>query len=77
VPPLTFTLVRRIIDRTRVLQALKGGGGRDSVDLAALERILDRLGRLVVEPPWIARIDINPLPVAPERVGASDARFVA
>jgi acetyltransferase len=76
-PPLSPTLARRMMERTRVYQALKGGDGREPVDLAALERILVRLGRLAVEQPWINQIDINPLLSSSEGVLASDARIVA
>ena len=35
--------------------------GRKSADIAAIEQLLVRFSQLVVEQPWIAEIDINPL----------------
>jgi acetyltransferase len=74
-PPLNATLARRMMERTRIYQALKGVRGRKSIDLAALERLLVRFSQLVVEQPWIAEIDINPLLASPERLLALDARI--
>ena len=75
-PPLTSTLARRMMERTRILTALKGVRGRDPVDLAALEQLLVRFSQLVVEQRWIKEIDINPLLAAPGRLIALDARVV-
>ncbi|HEU5325078.1 MAG TPA: acetate--CoA ligase family protein, partial [Candidatus Limnocylindria bacterium] len=66
-PPLTTTLARRMIERTQVFKALKGIRGREPIDLAALEQLLVRFSRLVVEHPWISEIDINPLLASPQR----------
>src|SRR5262249_34493551 len=43
-------------------------------DLAALEQLLVRFSRLVVEQRWIREIDINPLLASPEGLLALDAR---
>lgn len=75
-PPLTTTLARRMIERTRIYRALKGVRGRPPVDLAALERLLVRFSYLVVEQRWISEVDINPLLASPERLMALDARVV-
>lgn len=75
-PPLTTTLARRMMEQTKIYEALKGVRGRDSVDLKALERILVRFSQLVVEQPWIKEIDINPLMASSERLIALDARVV-
>lgn len=75
-PPLTTTLARRMMERTRIMNALKGVRGRPPVDLAALEQLLVRFGQLVVEQPGIREIDINPLLASPERLIALDARVV-
>ncbi len=75
-PPLTSTLARRMMERTRIFRALQGVRGRRPVDLAALEQILVRFSRLVVEQPWIREIDINPLLVSADRLIALDARVV-
>jgi acetyltransferase len=75
-PPLTTTLARRMMERTRIYTALKGIRGRRGVDLEALEQLLVRFSQLVVEQRWIAELDINPLLASPERLIALDARVV-
>ena len=75
-PPLNATLARRMMEQTRIYTALKGVRGRKPVNLAALEELLVRFSQLVVEQPWIAEIDINPLLASPERLIALDARVV-
>jgi len=75
-PPLTTTLARRLMEQTRIHTALQGVRGRKPVDRAALEHLLVRFSRLVVEHPWIREIDINPLLAAPGRLLALDARVV-
>ena len=75
-PPLNATLARRMMERTKIFTALKGVRGRKSADIAALEQLLVRFSQLVVEQPWIAELDINPLLVSTERIFALDARVV-
>ena len=75
-PPLNSTLARRLMEQTKIFQALKGVRGRKPVDLQALEELLVRFSELVVEHPWIKEIDINPLLASPDRLMALDARVV-
>jgi acetyltransferase len=75
-PPLTTTLARRMMERTRIFEALRGVRGRAPVDLGALEKLLVRTSQLIVEQPWIKELDINPLLASPERLIALDARIV-
>lgn len=75
-PPLTTTLARRIMEQTKIFTALRGVRGKGPVDLAALEQLLVRFSRLVVEQRWIKEIDINPLLVSEDRQIALDARVV-
>ncbi|HMB24704.1 MAG TPA: bifunctional acetate--CoA ligase family protein/GNAT family N-acetyltransferase, partial [Anaerolineales bacterium] len=75
-PPLTTTLARRMMERTRIYAALKGVRGRDPVDLAALERLLVRFSQLITEQRWVKELDINPLIASPEQLIALDARVV-
>lgn len=75
-PPLNATLARRLMEQTRVYEALKGVRGEKPVDLAKLEQLLVRFSLLVIEQPWIAEIDINPLLVSSEQMIALDARIV-
>lgn len=75
-PPLNTTLAQRMMEQTRIFTALKGVRGRKPVNIAALEHLLVHFSQLVVEQPWIAEIDINPLLASPERLLALDARVV-
>lgn len=75
-PPLNTTLARRMIEQTKIYQALKGVRGRKAVDMAALEKLMVKFSQLVVEQPWIKEIDINPLLASSERLIALDARVV-
>lgn len=75
-PPLTTTLARRMMERTKIYTALKGVRGRDPVDLAGLERMLVRFSQLITEQRWVKELDINPLMASPEQLLALDARVV-
>jgi acetyltransferase len=75
-PPLTTTLARRMIERTKIYGAFAGIRGRQPIDTGALEQLLVHFSQLVVEQPWIKEIDINPLLASPERFIALDARVV-
>ena len=75
-PPLNTTLARRMMEQTRIHEALRGVRGRKPVDLGALERLMVRFSRLVVEQRWVKEVDINPLVASPERLLALDARVV-
>ncbi|MCB8981307.1 MAG: bifunctional acetate--CoA ligase family protein/GNAT family N-acetyltransferase [Ardenticatenaceae bacterium] len=75
-PPLTTTLARRMMERTKIYKALQGVRGRDPVDLAALEALLVRFGQLVADQRWIKEIDINPLFASADDLVALDARVV-
>jgi acetyltransferase len=83
-PPLTTTLARRMMQRTKIYTALQGVRGRAPADLDALEQMLVKFSWLVAEQRWIKELDINPLivPFAPGPDGklppmlALDARVV-
>jgi acetyltransferase len=75
-PPLNTTLARRLMEQTRIFTALKGIRGRKAINLRELEMLIVRFSQLVVEQPWIAEIDMNPLFAAPEGLVALDARVV-
>jgi acetyltransferase len=75
-PPLTGTLARHLMERTKIYTALKGVRGRDPVDLEALDALLVHFSELVVEQRWIKEIDINPLLASPQGLVALDARVV-
>ncbi len=75
-PPLTNTLARRMMSRTRIFTALKGVRGQAPVDMMALEELLVRYSQLVTEQKWIKETDINPLLAGPNSLVALDARIV-
>ncbi len=75
-PPLTTTLARRLMERTKILTALRGVRGRKPVDLEALEKLIVRFSYLITEQNWIQEIDINPLLASSAGLLALDARVV-
>ena len=75
-PPLNTTLARRMIERTRIYEALQGVRGRPPVDLDALDILLVRFSQLIVEQCCIRELDINPLIASHEGLLALDARVV-
>ena len=75
-PPLNTTLAQRLMEQTRIYSALKGIRGRRPVDLVALEALLVRFSRLVLDQPAISEIDINPLLASADGLIALDARIV-
>ncbi len=76
IPPLTTTLARRMMERTKIYSALFGVRGRKGVDMAKLEQILVQFSDLIVSEPWIKECDINPLLASPEQIVALDARVI-
>ena len=75
-PPLNRFLARRMIERTRVYEALGEFRGMPGIEFEALEKLLVQVSDMVCELPWIAEMDINPV-IADERgVIAVDARVV-
>ncbi len=76
IPPFTAVLARRLMERTKIYEALKGVRGKKEVDLKKIEEILIRFSKMVVELPQIKESDINPLIASPEGIIALDARIV-
>ncbi|MCS6834771.1 MAG: bifunctional acetate--CoA ligase family protein/GNAT family N-acetyltransferase [Anaerolineae bacterium] len=75
-PPLNTTLARRMMEQTKIYHALHGVRGRRPIDLAELQKIMVRFSQLIVEQPWIAECDINPLVASPDGIMALDGRVV-
>jgi acetyltransferase len=75
-PPLTMTLARFLIEKTKIYEALKGVRGRAPIDLEELQKILVRFSLMITENPRIKECDINPLLASPDGIIALDARFV-
>ena len=75
-PPLNTTLARRMMEQTKVFEALRGVRGRKAVDINSLAELLVKFSHLVVEQRWIKEIDINPLLASPEKLQVLDARVL-
>jgi len=75
-PPLTTTLARRMMEKTKLYRALQGVRGQKPVDIEALAQILVRFSQLAIEQPWIAEIDINPMLLSADGILALDARVL-
>lgn len=73
-PPLNPALARDIIGRTRVSRLLAGYRDRPPADLDALANVLIALGRLAVDLPEVAELDLNPVLCDAEGALALDAR---
>ncbi len=75
IPPLNTTLARRMMERTKIYQAL--GGGLDDKPLGGsqLEELMVLFSQLVVQQRWIKEIEINPLLAMPDGLVALDARI--
>jgi acetyl coenzyme A synthetase (ADP forming)-like protein len=75
VHPVSDIDAREMIRGIRGFPLLEGVRGETTVDLVALEEIVQRVSQLVGEQESIAEMDINPLVAFPDRVVALDARF--
>jgi acetyltransferase len=75
-PPLNKVFARRMMEQTKIYEALKGIRGRKAVNLEALQDLLVRFSQLVSEQPWIAECDINPLLASEDSIIALDGRVV-
>ncbi|MEM9544140.1 MAG: bifunctional acetate--CoA ligase family protein/GNAT family N-acetyltransferase [Cyanobacteria bacterium P01_E01_bin.42] len=76
IPPLNTTLVRRMMEQTKIYQALQGVRGQGAVNLPALEQAIVRFSQLVVEQRWIKEIEINPFLASSQHLIALDARVI-
>lgn len=65
-PPVTTTLARRTMERCRIYQALRGEKGSIAVNLEEIEALMVRFSNLIIDQPWLAEIEINPLYVTME-----------
>lgn len=76
IPPLTRTLARRFMEKTKIYEALRGVRGQKAVNLQALEEVLINFSKMIVENRRIKESDINPLLVSVDEMVALDARIV-
>ncbi|MCW4010679.1 MAG: bifunctional acetate--CoA ligase family protein/GNAT family N-acetyltransferase [Candidatus Bathyarchaeota archaeon] len=75
-PPLNTTLIRRMMEETKIYKLLKGYRGSPPADLKKLEETLLLFSQLLTDFPQIKEIDINPLLVNEKEVCILDARVV-
>jgi acetyltransferase len=76
-PPLNQTLAKRMIEETKVYQALtKGARSKPPVDIRSLEEIVVKFSNLIVDFQEIAEMDINPLAASRNEICALDARIL-
>ena len=61
VPPISDADAARLIREPAAAGILFGYGGRHPVDVAALEELIVRIGRLSDEIPQLAQLDLNPV----------------
>ena len=74
-PPLNRALARRLMERTRIYQVLRGARGH-TINLEELEGLLVRFSQLITDCTEIAEIDINPVLASSAQIIALDARIV-
>ncbi|MCB1111654.1 MAG: bifunctional acetate--CoA ligase family protein/GNAT family N-acetyltransferase [Chlamydiales bacterium] len=75
-PPLNSNLAAKLINKTKIADALRGVRGRSAIDMVNLKRILVHFSQMIVENRWIKECDINPLLASTEEIVALDARIV-
>jgi acetyltransferase len=76
-PPLNQVLARRVVEETRIYEALsKGLRNKPPIDLKSLEEVMVRFSNMIVDFPEIAEIDINPLAVSGGKLSVLDARII-
>jgi acetyltransferase len=76
IPPLNQTLVRRMMEETKVYQLLKGYRNEPPANIKLLEEILVRFSQMLVDFPQLKEVDINPLFINEKEAFAFDARIV-
>lgn len=75
-PPLTAALAKRMMQKTKIYEALLGVRGRKPVNMQLLEELLIAFSQMIVENRWIKECDINPLLASGDGLIALDARIV-
>jgi acetyltransferase len=76
IPPLNQTLVRRLMEETKVYTLLKGYRNVPPANIKLLEEIMVRFSQMLVDFPQLKEVDINPLFINEREAFAFDARIV-
>ena len=74
-PPLNTTLIRRMMEETKVYQLLKGYRNVQPANLKLLEETMVLFSQLLVDFPQIKEIDVNPLLINEKEACILDARI--
>jgi acetyltransferase len=74
-PPLNTTLIRRMMEETKVYQLLKGYRNGQPAKLKLLEETMVLFSQLLVDFPQIKEIDVNPLLINEKEGCILDARI--
>ena len=74
-PPLNTTLIRRMMEETKIYQLLKGYRKSVPVNLKVLDETLLLFSQLLTDFPQIKEIDINPLLINDKEACILDARI--
>jgi acetyltransferase len=75
-PPLNQTLVRRIMEETKVYKLLEGYRNVPPANTKLLEEIMVQFSQMLVDFPQLKEVDINPLFIDEKEAFAFDARIV-
>ncbi len=75
-PPLNTTLIKRMLEETKVYKLLKGYRGTPPANIKKLEETLLLFSNLITDFPQIKEIDINPLLINEKDVAILDARII-
>jgi acetyltransferase len=74
-PPLNTTLIRRMMEETKVYQLLKGYRNVPPANLKLLEETMVLFSQLLIDFPQIKEIDVNPLLINEKEACILDARI--
>jgi acetyltransferase len=75
-PPLNTTLIRRMMEETKVYQLLKGYRNSPAVNLKRLDETVLLFSQLMIDFPQIKEIDINPLIINENEAFIINSRIV-
>ena len=74
VPPVSQAEGARAVDSLRISRILHGFRGAPAGDVAGLHSLITALGRLAVDVPELAELDLNPVMVSPAGCAVVDAK---
>jgi len=75
-PPLTQTLARRLMEDTKIFEAMKGYRNKKPANIRSVEDLLIRFSHLLAGFPQIKEVDMNPVLVDEKEAVVLDARII-